>query len=98
MDFLTDFDRVWNVYPRRVGKKEARKAWDALKPNHQTVREILEALQWQSVSKDWQKDGGKFCPHLSTYLRGERWTDERPQILPEHRSDRLAGLREFIDG
>src|SRR5687767_8542683 len=94
----TDFDVFWRTYPRRVGKKDAHRAWKALNPSTDLVRAILAALAWQSQTKDWQKDGGAFVPYPATYLRGERWTDEQPQFLPEHRDDRLQGLRDFVNG
>lgn len=92
------FQRFWMHYPRRVGKKAAQKAWEALRPDESTQQDILDALAWQSLTPDWQKDGGRFIPHPATYLRGERWTDERPQMLREDRHDRLQGLRDFVNG
>jgi hypothetical protein len=97
-ELQTDFDVFWRAYPRRVGKKDAQAAWKRLKPNADTVQAILAALEWQAQSKDWQKDDGIYIPYPATYLRGERWTDERPQMLREDRLDRLSGLRDFVNG
>jgi hypothetical protein len=73
------FARVWAVYPRREARKDALKAWGQ-------VDGILEALAWQIQSDSWQRG---YVPYLATYLRGERWTDERPES-PAERAERAA--------
>lgn len=75
---MESFDTFWQAYPRRVAKKDARKAWDAIRPDNSVLAAILAALEWQRVSPGWTKDGGLFVPYPATYLRGERWTDEAP--------------------
>lgn len=68
------FPQFWNAYPRKVAKKDALKAWIALDPDAAVIAEILAALEWQR--KLW--GDLQFVPHPATYLRSERWTDERP--------------------
>lgn len=77
MQPFDDFTIFWANYPRRVAKKEARKAWAQLKPDTALFDRIIEALQWQCESEQWTKDGGKWIPHAASWLRGERWEDER---------------------
>lgn len=77
----TTFNQFWAVYPRRVNKKEARKAWDQLHPPPELVTEILAALAWQVRQPQWLKDDGAFIPHAATWLRAERWEDEPPISL-----------------
>lgn len=76
-----DFVRFWDAYPRRVAKKEARKAWAQLKPDAELVERILDALEWQQFQPAWCDNGGKFVPHPATWLRGERWADEGAKLL-----------------
>lgn len=38
--------------------------------------QIMSALRWQVVSDEWKKEGGKFIPSPSNYLRGGRWNDQ----------------------
>lgn len=91
-ELVTDFERVWQVYPRKVGKGAARKAWAKLQPTPATVEQILAALVWQRQQPQWVRDGGTFIPHLSTYLHQERWLDE-PMTLPQYSQRTVNSLR-----
>ena len=70
------FESFWAAYPRKEGKKSARKAWDRLKPDFDQRVKIMDALQVQKASDQWTRDGGQFIPHPATWLNGERWKDE----------------------
>ena len=69
------FLRWWTRYPLRVAKIDARKAWCTLAPSPALVETMLEALAWQV--EVWRKQGYG-TPYPATWIRGERWTDERP--------------------
>jgi hypothetical protein len=71
-----DFDQFWNLYPKNVGKKDARKAWSASSKTRPPIQELLDSLKKQANSEQWKKDKGKFVPHPKTWLNGERWNDE----------------------
>jgi hypothetical protein len=71
-----DFVAFYNAYPRRVGKAAALKAWN--KNNRPSLEIILSAIKKQKASSQWQKDGGQFIPHPSTWLNEGRWEDEIP--------------------
>lgn len=72
---LAGFDQFWAVYPRKVAKKEALRAWVKLRPTKEQLERMLKALVWQKRQEGWIQDGGMFIPHASTYLNGERWED-----------------------
>jgi hypothetical protein len=75
-----DFDRFWEAYPRKVNKKQARKAWDKLNPDKTLIEKIINAVKKAKHSQEWQADCGKYIPHPSTYLNNARWEDElRPK-------------------
>jgi hypothetical protein len=66
----TSFDAFWRIYPRKIGKGAAVKAYaKAIKKAAPDV--ILKALQGYK----WPDDR-EFIPHASTWLNGERWADE----------------------
>ena len=79
-----DFGRFWILYPRKEGKKAARKAWDRIRPDQEQQAQIISALQVQKASDQWTRDSGKFIPHPATWLNGERWKDET--IIPARAS------------
>ena len=37
---------------------------------------LLQALDEQKLSAQWNKNGGEFIPHASTWLKGKRWEDQ----------------------
>ena len=76
------FTRFWSLYPRKVGKEAARKAWDKLTLTNELFAVMVEALGAQCVTSEWTKDGGRFIPHPSTWLNGKRWEDEVPEPAP----------------
>ncbi len=76
------FARFWALYPRKVSKDAARKAWDKLDLSAELFETMIQALGAQSLSVDWTKDNGQFIPHASTWLNGKRWEDEVPAPVP----------------
>lgn len=76
------FDQFWARYPRRVARKDAQKAWAQVNADD-ALGAILDALAWQATQPAWTKDDGAFVPYPATWLRGERWTDERPMTADE---------------
>ena len=70
------FVDFWKAYPRKVARTDAQKAWVKLKVDSSLLAIILKALEEQSLSADWQKDGGKFIPYPATWINGRRWEDE----------------------
>lgn len=75
-----DFVDWYQAYPRKKGRDEAVRAWDAacrakrLPP----LAALLETLSWQKESFDWTKEGGRWIPNPATYLRAGSWQDEPP--------------------
>ena len=64
--------QFWAAYPRRVAKKDARRAWALLQPTRETVDKMLVTLEWQQRAwSNWD-----YIPYPASWLRAERWTDE----------------------
>jgi hypothetical protein len=69
------FEGFWEVYPRKVGKGGARKAYrQALKRAYHA--EILAGAKAYAASKP----DPQFTAHASTWLNADRWLDE-----PDHK-------------
>lgn len=68
------FSKFWRLYPKKVSKKDAIKAWIKIDP--ELFPKILEALANHMASEGWIKDDGKFIPNAATWLNAERWEDE----------------------
>ncbi|WP_343075401.1 hypothetical protein [Pseudomonas sp. AF32] len=74
------FPKFWKLYPRKVGKDKAEKAWSKLKVTQELFDLMVAALAKQVLTPDWLKDKGQYIPHPSTWLNGKRWEDEIPDV------------------
>jgi|GEM_PF-382406 len=70
------FGKFWAVYPKRVGKAMAKKAWDKLKPSEELLEKMIKTLGEWSVSEQWTRDKGKYIPYPATWLNRGGWEDE----------------------
>ena len=70
------FEQFWRLYPRKAGKKAAKKAWTSIKPNEILFSAIIAAIT--TANQYWKHQGIslKHIPHPSTWLNEERWEDE----------------------
>lgn len=67
------FDEFWSAYPRRVGKGQAKKAWQkAVKETAPEV--IIEAARQFADLRQGQDQ--TYTPYPATWLHGERWLDQ----------------------
>lgn len=65
-----DFDRFWELYPRKVGKIAARKAWEKITNPDDVIEGVNRLLA------DPNRPSLEFLPHPSTWLNEGRWEDE----------------------
>lgn len=75
----TSFSTWYEVYPKKVKRKEAETAWKRLKPAER--KSAIEALPSFIDSDAWTKDGGKFIPYPASWLNARRWEDEPQDLL-----------------
>lgn len=71
----SDFNSFWSAYPRHQSKSLAHKKFLSLSKS--LLPTILEAVEKQRKSEQWQKDNGKFIPYPTTWLNQQRWEDEQ---------------------
>lgn len=68
-----DFESFWKVYPKKVAKKEAFKAFKKIKT---PVSILIDAVEKQKKSDQWTRDHGQYIPYPTTWLNQERWVME----------------------
>lgn len=73
------FQAFWSAYPKKAAKISALKAFEKINPDRVLLSQMIGALKAWCKTEQWQKDGGQFIPHASTWLNGRRWEDELPQ-------------------
>jgi hypothetical protein len=65
------FEEFWLVYPRKIGKGQARKAWErAIKTAD--VADVMAGVVRFARTPGREE---RFTPHPATWLNGERWLD-----------------------
>jgi len=68
-DYFSDF---WKLYPKRLAKEGARKAFKKLKMTDELFQQIAKAIKDQGLATG----DLKFVPYPATWLNGKRWEDE----------------------
>ena len=69
------FDDFWLLYPRRVARRDAMKAWAQMTAAEQMAA-VVAMVDWRRV---WATKDKEFLPYPATWLRGGRWEDELPE-------------------
>jgi hypothetical protein len=74
---MEGFAEFWRLYPRKIGKGAAERAWpravqEANGDWQLIVAGVQDALDFQRID---MREGGRFCPHASKWLNGKRWLD-----------------------
>jgi hypothetical protein len=75
-DLTSAFDRLWEIYPKKAGKKPALEKYLALNPDPETQTAIFVAVQQYAetvINTDPQ-----WIIMLKSYLHQRRWLDELP--------------------
>jgi hypothetical protein len=93
LNISSEFEKFWNVYPRKVAKKSALKAWVACVTQENLDDVVAGAIRF---AHDPNLPVEQFVPHPSTWLRSERWLDgplpERQMSPEEREAKELAAI------
>ena len=105
---MTLFLDFWSVYPRKVGKLDALKAYSAMIRQGYSEAEILSgAVSFAEMCRQEHTEA-RFIPHPATWLRAGRWMDENitsfqpldPRAIEEakDKADRLLRRGKYSSG
>ena len=67
------FERLWKVYPRKVGKESALKTWQSARKRVEPQTILAGA---ERLAADPNLPDAQFIPHLATWLKRGGWDDE----------------------
>lgn len=89
------FVRFYTIYPRRIGKKAAEKAWAKAIKDGAEPELVIQAAQRYAASRVGQDP--KYTPHPATWLNQGRWEDEpeRTTFAPLNQTD--ANIQAFLN-
>ena len=71
------FSRFWQTYPKKVGKGDARRAFDRAEKKGMEIDVALAAVERCKSTAQWQRG---VIPNPSTWLNQERWEDDPETI------------------
>lgn len=77
------FDEFWKAYPKKVGKQEAKRAWERMNGNRPELISIVAKIDQLKTSDQWKKQNGQFIPHPATWINRGGWDDEVRIDVPE---------------
>lgn len=96
------FDRFWEAYPWKVGKKAARLEWDKINPDDALTDRIVQAVERHKRSPRWLRDNGQAIPDPERYIKKERWNDDYTPPGPSASKQTLKNVQgplgSFLDG
>ena len=80
------FDEFWKLYPRKMGKYQARIAFRKLSISEQ--EEVISRMP--AAAKYYASKSMQYVPHASTFLNQHRWEDD-------FENESSGGLHDFYD-
>ena len=78
------FDAFWSVYPRKIAKGHARKAFDKACKIADPIAILTAVKKFADATQGTDK---QFIPHPTTWLNGERWEDDIEDVAPGSRTN-----------
>jgi hypothetical protein len=78
------FDAFWSVYPRKVAKGHARKAFGKACKLADPAEIVAAVSKFAHAMRDTDK---QYIPHPTTWLNGERWEDDMDDVAPQAKTN-----------
>lgn len=93
---ITDetFDRFWSVYPRKVAKGTARKAWTSALKRGASPTAVIAAAERYRDHHTAAGTEARFIRHAATWLNGENYDDE-PEPVPQQQAANGGGYQPY---
>ena len=75
INYSANFEKFWNVYPRRVGKLKAYTSWKTHVGENELASLVVDHIKKRNRLRFWHQDKAKI-PMPATFLNQHRWEDE----------------------
>lgn len=72
----SEFEILWKLYPRKLGKPKALKAYQKARKNGVTFEQVERGIKAYCKQIEKQKTEIEYVKHGSTWFNGECWNDE----------------------
>lgn len=72
---IDEFEQWWTVFPKRVGKGTAKRAWQiVIHKKIATPRQLIEGAMRYAAERDGKDP--QFTKHPATWINSHGWLDE----------------------
>lgn len=96
-DISPAFEDFWNLYPRKVAKQNAVKAWRKIgADDSQAIIDSIMANVRERINGEWKGKDVQYIPHPATYLNQRRWEDE-PAAAATDDDDYRPTIQEMLN-
>ncbi len=87
------FKRFYNAYPKKKSRGKALSWFKTHKPKSSLVDTMIESLEKQKLTLDWQKQNGRYIPYPATWLNASGWENEiSPQEIIDFSENSVSRL------
>lgn len=71
-----EFETLWKLYPRKIGKPKALKAYQKARKNGVSFEEVKQGIENYNAEIKAKQTGTEYIKHGSTWFNNESWNDE----------------------
>jgi DNA-binding MarR family transcriptional regulator len=87
-----EFERLWDIYPKKKGKEDAKKKYIKLRKENKLTYEAVENGLYRYLRYIEQHETEeRYIPYGSTWFNQHRWEDECVSIVPKKK------IRSYMD-
>lgn len=74
--YIDEFEILWKMYPRKIGKPKALKAYQKARNNGTTLEEVKQGIENYCKHIKAKQTETEYIKHGSTWFNNECWADE----------------------
>ena len=74
--YTDEFENLWQLYPRKIGKPKALKSYQKARKNGTTYEEVSQGINAYIKQIEANKTQTEYIKHGSTWFNGQCWLDE----------------------
>lgn len=75
-DIYTEFEKLWDIYPRKQGKDKARSYYEKARKSGTTYEEVMNGIVAYKAYIDAEGVENRYIKHGSTFFSQKAWQDD----------------------
>ena len=86
-DINSEFETLWQLYPRKIGKPKALKAYQKARKKGATFEQVKSGIEAYKRQIEALNTPSEYIKHGATWFYGECWNDEYQSSIAERLTD-----------